>query len=89
MAVMFSEAKVTEFYCLKDDFCEEFVGHYKIMGVETVNMESENRTFWSEILKIAVAVLTVWLPLWVFRLVVIRRRHPNGYPLNVFVAFFQ
>ena len=30
---MFSEAKVTEIYCLADDFCKEFALQQKIMVI--------------------------------------------------------
>ena len=34
---MFSEAKVTEIYCLADDFCKEFVRHQENYMLKNTN----------------------------------------------------
>ena len=40
---MFSEAKVTEIYCLTDDFCKEFARHQEIYMLKNTNKNVKYR----------------------------------------------
>ena len=64
---MFPESKVTEIYCMADDFCKEFTlqqEKYMIKDMKTMHRNKPNRMSDAEIMVILILVSLRWFPLF-------------------------
>ena len=64
---MFPESKVTEIYCMADDFCKEFTlqqEKYMIKDMKTMHRNKPNRMEDAEIMVILTPVSLRWFPLF-------------------------
>ena len=64
---MFSESKVTEIYCMADDFCKEFTFQqekYVIEYKRTNHRNNPNRMSDAEIMVILILFSLRWFPLF-------------------------
>ena len=64
---MFPESKVTEIYCMADDFCKEFTlqqEKYMIKDIKTMHRNKPNRMSDAEIMVILILFSLRWFPLF-------------------------